>query len=90
MGKKKGGVHTMIDDLIKAFRAAGIEVPDTVARDVEVQVRRDWGGERVYIPSLPKQRRAVQLAKLNLRTQREMAVATGLSVRGVRKILRGR
>lgn len=80
----------MIDDLIKAFRAAGIDVPDQVGRDVEVKLRQTYGGERIYIASLPKQRRAAQLAKLNLRTQREMAVATGLSVRGVRKILRGR
>ena len=80
----------MIDDLIKLFRAEGIDVPDTVGRAVEVKLRQQYGGERVYVASLPKQKRAAQLAKLNLRTQREMAVATGLTVRGVRKILRGR
>ena len=80
----------MIDDLIKAFRDAGLDVPQNVAKDVEVKIRQQYGGERVYVASLPKQRRQVQLAKLEKMTQINMAKATGLTVRGVRKILRGR
>ena len=80
----------MIDDLIQLMRDAGIAVPDGVAQTIEVRLRQTYGGERVYVASLPKQRRAVQLAKLAKHTQVEMALATGLTVRGVRKILRGR
>ena len=80
----------MIDDMIRALRAAGIEVPDSAARTVEIHLRNQYGGERIYIASLPKQRRAVQLARLAQRTQVEMALATGLTVRQVRRIQRGK
>lgn len=80
----------MIDDLIKAFRDAGIAVPQEVARDVEVQMRRQYGGERVYVASLPKQRRQVQLAKLEKMTQINMSVATGIPVRTIRRLRNGR
>ena len=80
----------MIDDLIKAFRDAGIQVPQDVAKDVEVRMRRQYGGERVYVASLPKQRRQVQLAKLEKMTQINMSVATGIPVRTIRRLRNGR
>lgn len=80
----------MITDLIKLMKEAGIAVPQDVAQTVEVKLREVYGGQRIYVTSLPKQKRAVQLAKLNKLTQIEMARATGLTVRGVRKILRGK
>ena len=83
-------VAKMINDLISAFREEGIEIPKEAATAAEVKIRQVYGGERVYVASLPKQKRAVQLAKLAKRTQVEMALATGLTVRGVRKILRGK
>jgi hypothetical protein len=80
----------MINDLIRAMREAGVNVPNDVALTVETRMRQTYGGERLYIARLPKQNRAVQLAKLERHTQVEMALATGLTVRGVRKILRGK
>ena len=80
----------MIHDMIRALRDAGIDVPDAAATDVKLKLQSLYGGERVYVPSLPKARRAVQLAKLEKRTQVEMALATGLSVRQVRRIRNGK
>ncbi len=80
----------MIHDMIRALRDAGIEVPDTAATDVKLKLQSLYGGERVYVPSLPKARRAVQIARLEKRTQVEMALATGLSVRQVRRIRNGK
>jgi len=80
----------MIHDMIRALREAGIDVPDEAARSVEVRIRMQYGGERIYVASLPKQARAVQLAKLERRTQVQMAAATGLSVRQIRRIRNGR
>jgi len=80
----------MINDLIAAIREAGISVPEGVAQTVEAKIRKTYGGERVYIASLPKQQRAVQLAKLEKCTQVQMALATGLTVRQVRRIRRGK
>lgn len=80
----------MIHDMIRALRDAGVEVPDGVATNVKVKLQSLYGGERVYVPSLPKASRAVQLAKLEKRTQVEMALATGLSVRQVRRIRNGK
>lgn len=86
-GKKLGEI---INELLAAIRAAGVAVPDNVAREVEVHARREFGGERIYIPSLPKQARAVQIAKLNKMDDLQVAQRTGLSIRQVRRIKRGR
>lgn len=83
-------LKAMIHDLIRALRDSGIDVPLDTARQVEVKIRMQYGGERVYVASLPKQSRAVQLAKLEKRTQVQMALATGLSVRQIRRIRNGR
>ena len=80
----------MIDDLIKAFRDAGLDVPQNIAKDAELQIRRQYGGERVYVASLPKQRRQAQLAKLEKMTQINMSVATGIPVRTIRRLRNGR
>lgn len=80
----------MIDDLIKLFRAEGIDVPAEVGREVEVKIRQQYGGERVYVASLPKQRRQVQLAKLEKMTLRKMSVATGIPVRTIKRLKNGR
>lgn len=80
----------MIDEILQMLRAQGINVPGEMRQAVEVQFRQLHAGERIYIAGLPKQRRAVQLAKLEKHTQVQMALATGLTVRGVRKILRGK
>jgi len=58
--------------------------------NVEIAVRTTFAGERVYIAGYPKQRRAVQIAKLNLKTTRELSVASGIPVRTVRWLRSGR
>lgn len=69
----------MIHDMIRALRDAGVDVPDTAATDVKLKLQSLYGGERVYVPSLPKARRAVQLAKLEKRTTGQIAAACGIS-----------
>jgi DNA-directed RNA polymerase specialized sigma24 family protein len=69
--------------------ASGMD--ESAARQAaSVEVRAEFGGERVYVPSLPKQRRAVQLARLEMRSTRELAAASGMATRTVRRITRGR
>ena len=80
----------MINDMIRAIRAAGISLPENIAADVEVQIRAQYGGERIYIASLPKQQRAVQLAKLENMTQQQMSISSGIPVRTIRRIRNGR
>jgi hypothetical protein len=40
-------LKAMIHDLIRALRESGIEVPTDAARQVEVKLRMQYGGERV-------------------------------------------
>jgi hypothetical protein len=84
------GVGDMIDEILRMLRAQGVDIPVTAKQTVEVQFRQLHAGERIYICGYPKQQRAVQLAKLTKHTQIQMANATGLTVRGVRRILRGK
>lgn len=57
---------------------------------VEIAVRQNFAGERPYIAAWPKQRRAVQIARLNLQTSRELSVASGLPLRTVQRLRSGR
>ena len=58
--------------------------------NAELATRQTFAGERPYIAGYPKRQRAVQIAQLNLRTTREMAAASGMNERTVRRIVRGR
>lgn len=58
--------------------------------NVEIAVRTTFAGERPYIAGYPKQARAVQLAKLQHLKTVDMALATGITVRRVRQIMRGK
>lgn len=69
--------------------AQGLDGP-AARQAAEVAIRAEFGGERIYVPSLPKQARAVQLARLNLKSTRDLSAASGLPVRTVRRITRGR
>ena len=85
-----GEIEKMINDMIKMLRASGISVPDAAAQEVEVLIRAQYGGERIYVASLPKQQRAVQLAKLEKMTQINMAIRTGIPIRTIRRIRNGK
>lgn len=52
---------------------------DEARKAAEVATRTQFAGERPYIAGYPKQRRAVQLAKLDKRTTQEVVAVTGLS-----------
>lgn len=84
------GAKTMFDELIGFLRAAGLEVPADMAQQAEAAMYQNFGGERVYIPHRPTQRHQVQLAQLGKMETRKLAVATGLSVRTIRRIRNGK
>lgn len=81
-------IKDMLDELERALSQGMTR--DEARRVTEVAVRQKYAGERVYIAALPKQRRAVQLARLEKRTQVQISLATGLSVRQVRRIRNGK
>jgi Mor family transcriptional regulator len=90
------GLTDMIKDLFAALRAAGVEIDDGLAMNVEIQLRRQYGGERVYIQSLPKLRRAAQItfAQAHLgtaaRSIQRLSKATGIPARTVKRIVNGK
>ena len=84
------GVSEMIEEIIALLRAQGIDIPTPVRNEVEAAFRYEHAGERVYVKGLPKQQRAVQLARLELKNTRELSIASGMNVRTVRRIMRGR
>lgn len=63
---------------------------DEARRHAERQTRQMFAGERPYIAALPKQRRAAQLASLNLRSCREIAVKSGIPLRTVQRLKYGK
>lgn len=84
---------TEIIDLIarelESALAQGMTREEARAR-ADLAARSEYGGERVYIASHPKRARAVQLARLELRSTRELSVATGIPARTVRRLRTGR
>lgn len=90
------GLDDMIRDMIAALREAGVCVDEAIATKVEIKLRRQYGGERVYIQSLPKQLRAAQVAEAQRRlgtaaiTLKRIAQATGIPVRTVKRLQNGR
>jgi DNA-directed RNA polymerase specialized sigma24 family protein len=81
-------IRDMLESLEKAL-AQGM-TRDEARQAAEIAVRQKYAGERVYVAALPKQRRAVQIAKLTLRSSREIAAATGLPLRTVQRLRSGR
>lgn len=90
--KEQNAVTEILNACLRALEAAAAHglTGQEARRAAEVDIRRQFGGERIYIPSLPKQARAVQLARLELKSTRDLAAASGLPVRTVRRITRGR
>ena len=52
---------------------------DEARRHAERKTRQMFAGERPYIAGLPKQRRAVQVARLETRSTSQIAVSCGIS-----------
>lgn len=85
------GVEEMVRDMAAAFfRVTGVAPTPEQQQAVEMEVRQQFAGERVYVAGQPKRQRAVQLARLNLTRTRDMAEATGISERRVRQLMRGK
>lgn len=83
----------MIRDLMKILeREIGHPLPDATHHKVEAELCQQYGGERLYVPKLPKLVHQVRLTHISTSTAatHEDAVRLGLSVRQVRRIRRGK
>lgn len=67
--------------------AAG-ESREDARRIAYLEVSAEFGGERLYIPGLPKAQRARQLAKLNKQNTLQAAAELGISRRRVQQLLK--
>jgi hypothetical protein len=74
-------------------RQPGVVIPDAAGTAAMVAAHQLYGGERLYIPKLPKLGNAVKVQHATLTEGGDpaaVATATGLSVRHVRRLMRGR
>ncbi len=86
-------VSQMIKDLMKILEAElGHSLPQDLQHRAEAQLCQQYGGERVYVPKLPKLVHQVRLTQISTSTAATAhdAARLGLSVRHVRRIQRGR
>mgnify|MGYP006921298054 CR=1 FL=1 len=82
----------MIRDLVKMVEhELGTSLPADACHRLEASLCRSYGGERMYIPKLPKLVHQVRIAALGTGSASgSLAGSMGLSVRQVRRIVRGR
>ena len=84
----------MIHEIIAMLRRQGVTMPDQVVRDVSAEFHHLHGGERTYIPKLPKLVGQMRLQALGTATatmsQAQISLATGLQVRQIRRLKNGR
>lgn len=93
-------VMDVIRDLMQFIREeSGIDISTDIARRVEARACATYGGERMYLPKLPKlqsqqgisrRQRQVQMAKAELKKTRDIAEKVGISQRQARRILNGK
>ena len=85
------GFEDMIREIVNVFfRVTGVAPTAEHVQTVETEIRQQFAGDRIYIAGQPKRQRARQLAKLAQRTTRELSLASGLSERHVRRLMRGK
>jgi Mor family transcriptional regulator len=89
MSKK---VNDMIRELVQMVeKELGQPMPAGSAHRLEEALCRQYGGERLYLPKLPKLVAQVRLAAIGTgQANAELAGQMGVSVRQVRRYLRGR
>ena len=84
----------MIRDLVKLVEyELGTDLPSDACHRLEAALCRTYGGERMYVPKLPKLVHQVRIAAIGTGTggpSAALADNMGLSVRQVRRIVRGR
>jgi hypothetical protein len=81
----------MIDFILHNLRRHGVVVPEAVGSATLVECHRTYGGERVYVPKLPKLQTSAligQAERNGARTNEEIVQATGLSLRHVKMVRR--
>lgn len=86
-------VSDMIRELVRMVeQELGQALPAESASRLEAALCRQYGGERVYVPKLPKLVNQVRLSQLGTGTSATAAMASGMnmSVRQVRRLMRGR
>lgn len=87
----------LVADLIQRIRDKYPKLPAAVAREVEVEARADWGGERHYVPKhgesgrLQLAERDRQIHADHQRGEHDELIARrhGISVKRVRQVLAG-
>ena len=84
----------MIHEIVAMLRRHGVELPDPVVREVSFEFHHLHGGERQYIPKLPKLAGQMRLHALGTATDtmtlREMSRAIGIPVRTISRLKNGR
>lgn len=92
MTTKTPEVSKMIRDLVQMVeRELGAKLPTDSVHRVEAALCQQYGGERLYVPKLPKLVHQVRLADIGSGMHgAAVAAEMRLSVRQVRRIVRGR
>ena len=84
----------MIHEIIAMLRRHGADLPDHLVRQVSAEFHHLHGGERPYIPKLPKLSGQMRINALGTATttmtQRDISMATGIPVRTIRRLKTGR
>lgn len=76
--------------MVKSLREMGIDVTDSMIEAAEKKIRQEWAGETYYIKGPTREMRAAELAELGPMKLRDLAAATGLSVRTIKRIRNGK
>ncbi len=87
----------IVKDLFKLLASEGIQVPAGTDARVETTLRQLYGGERVYVRSLPKLDKQVRIeaARASFGTAttaslRDLQRVTGMPLRTIKRIKNGR
>lgn len=85
-------VEKMIRELVQMVeKELGVTMPRDSAHRLEAALCLQYGGERLYVPKLPKLVSQVRMASLGTgMASAALAGELNLSVRQVRRIVRGR
>lgn len=85
-------VNEMIRELVQMVEnELGTSLPPDSSRRLEEALCRQYGGERVYVPKLPKLVNQVRITALGTgKATMELAGALGVTPRRVRQLLRGK
>jgi hypothetical protein len=82
-------VGMLIEFILRDLRAQGVVVPEAVGSATMVHTHEHYGGERVYVPKLPKLQSSARIAKAareGSHQTAEIVKATGLSRASVKRL----